>query len=158
MVVRKRLAKMVQDVENKSLGLFKTIELQASAIEKVRGEIIANIARKKQEWLDKRAADRAVGIITSYKKQPDWKKKQQDQIKTAAGQERDVIRENALIVLNLGLLYLDFIDACRGGFSARVEKCIQCFAVVFQGSAAKNYARETMHMVACLKKIWKPEL
>ncbi len=21
----------------------------------------------------------------------------------------------------------------------------------------KNYARETMHIVACLKKIWKPE-
>ncbi len=47
--------------------------------------IIANIACEKQEWLNKRAADRAVGIITSYKKQPNWKKKQQDCIETAAG-------------------------------------------------------------------------
>lgn len=29
---------------------------------------------------------------------------------------------------------------------------------MFQGSIAKNYAGETMYMVACLKKIWKPEL
>ncbi|MCJ1346581.1 hypothetical protein MMC31_004799 [Peltigera leucophlebia] len=49
--------KMVQDVKNKFLGPFKTVELQASAIEKVRGGIIADIAREKQEWLDKRAAD-----------------------------------------------------------------------------------------------------
>ena len=56
-----------------------------------------------------------------------------------------------------GLLYLDFIDACRGGYRARVEKCIECFALLFQGSIAKNHAAETMHLVACLKKTWKPE-
>ncbi len=60
-------------------------------------------------------------------------------------------------MLNLGLLYLDFVDTCHGGFSARVEKCIQYFAVVFQASASKNYAGETMHIIAYLKKIWKPE-
>lgn len=59
--------KIVQDVENKSLSLFKTVEFQASAIEKVRKGIIDNIMYKKQEWLDKRAADRAVRITTSYK-------------------------------------------------------------------------------------------
>ncbi len=56
-------------------------------------------------------------------------------------------------MLNLGFLYLDFVDACRGGFSAQVEKYVQYFAVVFQGSASKNYAGETMHIVAYLKKI-----
>ncbi len=66
---------MVQNVEDKHLGPFKTIELQASATQQVRDVIIANIAYEKQEWLDKRAADRAVGITTSYRKQPNWKKK-----------------------------------------------------------------------------------
>lgn len=63
-------------------------------------------------------------ITTSYKRQFDWKKKQQDCIKTAAKQERDIIRVNILILFNLGLLYLDFIDAYCGGLSAQVEKCI----------------------------------
>lgn len=64
-----------------------------------------------------------------------------------------MIKENALILLNLGFLYLDFIDTYCGGFSAQVEKCIQCFAIIFQRLVAKNSARETMHIVACLKKI-----
>ncbi len=115
---------MVQNIEDKYLGPFETVELQASATQQVRDVIIADIAHEKQEWLDKRAADRAVGIRTLYRKQLNWKKKLQDRIETAAGKERDVIRENALIVLNLGLLYLDFVDACCGGFSAQVEKCV----------------------------------
>ena len=40
-------SKIVQDVENKSLGLFKTIELQASTIENVKVRIIANIICEK---------------------------------------------------------------------------------------------------------------
>ena len=40
---------MVQNVENKHLGPFKTIELQASTTQQVRDVIIANIAREKQE-------------------------------------------------------------------------------------------------------------
>ncbi len=60
-------------------------------------------------------------------------------------------------MLNLSILYLDFIGTCRGGFSAQVKKCVQYFAVVFQNSPLKNYTGETMHIVAYLKKIWKPE-
>lgn len=70
--------KIVQNIENKSLGPFKTIELQASAIEEVKEGIIANIARKKQEWLNKKAVDQVVRITTSYRKQSNQKKKQQD--------------------------------------------------------------------------------
>ncbi len=41
--------KMVQNVEDKYLGLFKTIELQASATQQVGDVIIADIAREKQK-------------------------------------------------------------------------------------------------------------
>lgn len=40
---------MVQNVENKVLDLFQTVELQASTIEKVKEEIIASIVQKKQK-------------------------------------------------------------------------------------------------------------
>ncbi len=66
---------MVQNVEDKHLGLFKTIKLQTSATQQVRDVIIAVIACEKQEWFDKKAADRAVKITISYRKQSDWKKK-----------------------------------------------------------------------------------
>ena len=29
---------------------------------------------------------------------------------------------------------------------------------MFQGSAIKNYPGKLMHIIACLEKIWKPEL
>lgn len=57
--------KIVQDIENKSLDLFKTIKLQANNIKEVKEEIIINIIYKKQEWLNNRIADRVVGLTTS---------------------------------------------------------------------------------------------
>lgn len=51
----------------------------------MRDEIITNIAHKKQKWLNKRAADRAIEITTSYRRQLDWKKNQQDCIEIATG-------------------------------------------------------------------------
>lgn len=80
-----------------------------------------------------------------------------DHLEIEAAADKDVIRENAMQLLNLGLLYLDFVNACRNGYSGRVEKCIQCFAGIFQGSRAKNYAGELLHLAACLKKVWKPD-
>lgn len=65
---------MVQNIKNKYLRLFKTVKLQVSTTQQVRDEIITNITRKKQELLDKKAANLAVGIITLYKKQLDQKK------------------------------------------------------------------------------------
>lgn len=70
---------------------------------------------------------------------------------------RDKTRENALLLLREGLTYLEFVDACRGGFSGRVQKCLEYMAIIYQGSSAKNYAPETMHFVACFKRLWKEE-
>lgn len=98
-----------------------------------------------------------MGITILYRNQPNWKKKQWNRIETVARQEWDINRENALIILNLGLLYLDFIDTYHSGFNTRVEKYIQCFAVIFQDLIVKNYTGKTMYIVAYLKKILQPE-
>lgn len=39
--------KIVQNIENKFLGLFKTVKFQASAIKEIKEGIIANIVQKK---------------------------------------------------------------------------------------------------------------
>ena len=53
------------------------------------------------------------------------------QIKQRINNKRNLMRENALRFLNLGLLYVDFVDACCSSYSGRVEKCIQLFTIVF---------------------------
>lgn len=145
---------MVSDVEHEYLGLYEVDALVKRAKKQVAGESLAAIELQKAAWISGKERDRNAGIKDTYIRQPSWKKNRQDWIKDVADQKRDIIRENALIFLSLGLRYLDFVDACRGGYSARVEKCIQCFAVVFQGSAAKSYAGETLHLVACLTRVW----
>ena len=69
----------------------------------------------------------------------------------------DVIQENALLLLNYALVYLDFGDACRGGFCGRVERRIQAFTVMLQGTNFTNYTAECLHLIASLKHIWKPQ-
>lgn len=70
-------------------------------------------------------------------------------------QHRDVVRENSLLILSIGSFYLYFVDACRNGFSGRIEQCTRCYAIIFQGAASSKYAAEMLHMVACLQKYLK---
>ena len=149
--------KLILAMSNLYIDLFKPGSLRAEARSEVKEEVVLAVATEEAEWINGRNQDRAVGITTTYMGRRDWKKEQTRRVEKAYAQRRDVIHENALVLLNLELLYLDFADACRGGYSARVEKCVRCFAVVFQGSSAKNYVGETLHLVACLKKLWKPE-
>ena len=68
------------------------------------------------------------------------------------------MRENSLIITILGLLYCDFIDAWRTGYSSKMERCIGCFAIIFQASKSTKYVCKMIHMVACFKKLWKKEM
>jgi hypothetical protein len=73
--------------------------------------------------------------------------------------ERDVAHENAVLLLQLGLMYRDFSTAMRYGDSGRVEHCLLYFATMFQATRQTNYAHETLHLVACLKGgLWSDEL
>ena len=148
---------LILGLSDKHIDPFKPSDLRAKVRSEVENEVAAAVAAERFDWETKKARDRAVGITTTRLRRRNWEKEETDKVKTTFAQRRDVIYENALILLNTGLLYLDFADACRGGYSARVEKCIQCFAVLFQGSYAKNYAGEMLHLAACLKKLWNPE-
>ena len=35
-----------------------------------------------------------------------------------------MVRENALLLINCGLLYVDFVDAYRNNYNGHIEKCI----------------------------------
>ena len=144
-------------MSDKHIDPFKPSDLRAKARSDVEQEVASAIAAEKAAWENRKAQDCAVGITTTGLTLRNWKKKQANRVEKALAKRRDIIYKNALILLNIGLLYLDFADACREEYSARIEKCIRCFAVVFLGSYAKNYAGEMLHLTACLKKLWNPE-
>ena len=67
---------------------------------------------------------------------------------------RDPEFENHLMFMQHGLILRQFIHAMRHGDSGRVLASLSFFTVWFQASGKHKYASETMHLTACLKKIW----
>lgn len=81
-----------------------------------------------------------------FRKQiPKWDKMKHKIIVETINLRRDKIRENVLLVLYKGVVYLNFISACQSGFSGRVKKCVEYFAILYQGLFLSNYASEIMH-------------
>jgi len=93
---------------------------------------------------------------------PKWSEVEAEVTRKLTAKDRDIVQENAILFLNCAMIYLDFHEVCRYGFSGRVEQCIRFFAVMFAGSKFANYAAECMHLVTCLthtrkhqfKKAW----
>lgn len=70
-------------------------------------------------------------------------------------QHREVISENALLVLSIAFLHLDFVDDCGNGLSSHIEQLIHCLTIILQVTGNVNYANEIIHMLAYLKRLWK---
>lgn len=64
----------------------------------------------------------------------DWKREEARIRKELIAGTWDNVWQNAQLFLIAGLVYRDFSDACRNGYSGRVEKCIENFMVMFQVS------------------------
>lgn len=86
-----------------------------------------------------------------------WNAKEAQMVEQRLPRERDEVRENALLFLTNGLLYREFHEACRGGFSGRVFKCLKQYAVMFHGSRNQNHARECLDIHAHMKYGWGEE-
>lgn len=71
---------------------------------------------------------------------------------------RDIGAENLLLFLQEGLMLRHLTLAMRQGDSGRIINALSYFTVWFQGTAARNYAEETLRLTACLRKLWSPQL
>ena len=103
---------------------------------------------KKEEWAN----------LEDQPPKPNWVKIEKDFLSEFSIVNQDIARENALLLLNYGLLYLNFNDAWCKGYSGQLEKCIACMAVIYQGSHQIKYSIELIYMVAYIKRIWKDNL
>lgn len=139
---------LISTVESQHLGIFKVHSIRAKASIRSRKDAAVALLEKKQVWVDR----------GEQQPEPKWNAIEKELLLDFSRKHRNVVRENALLLLSSGLLYLDFVDACRKGYSGRVEKCIACLAIIYQDSNAKNYSTELLHLVACLKKLWKQDL
>lgn len=90
--------------------------------------------------------------------EPNWVKIEKNLLLEISPTNKDIIQENALLLLNYGLLYLNFNNAYRKSYNGRVEKCITCLTVIYQGSHQTKYSIELIYIVACMKQIWKNDL
>lgn len=71
---------------------------------------------------------------------------------------RDRAHENFLLYLQQGLVLRNYIQAMREGDSGRVQVCLSFFTVWFQATKKHNYRNETIHLSACLKKLWSEDM
>ena len=71
-------------------------------------------------------------------------------------EQRHVPHENIILFLHHGLLMRNFTMACRDRDSGHMVISLRYFAVWFQDSRLHNYARETLHLIACLDEYWSP--
>ena len=145
---------LLKEVEKEYLAPSKVAGLRQGGGEDSAAEVAKRLLVRKHEFEVECIDAQAVG--RRRKRMPNWAVVEAEIQKEVIDLRRDKVYENALLVMRCGLAYLDFVDACRGGYGARAQKCIEYFAILFQGSNATNYARETIHLVACFKHIWKP--
>ena len=64
----------------------------------------------------------------------DWKREETRIRKELSAGIWDNVWQNAQLFMIAGLVYRDFSDACRNGYSGQVEKCIENFMLMFQVS------------------------
>jgi hypothetical protein len=90
-------------------------------------------------------------------------KQSQSRIKKASekgeAERRDVVFENALLLMLQGLLYTDYHDALRSGDSGRLEKSSDIVCMMFHGlKRLKNYRYLSLDFKACREIEWTPEM
>jgi hypothetical protein len=109
------------------------------------------------------AASGSVSVLGTQKSDESRNLKSKAQIakgklKAEQEKERDYVFEKACLLLLHALIYWDFHTAIRSGDTGRVERCLDMFAVMFQGTSLCNYAYLTLDMSALCAKVWIGEM
>ncbi|RPA73617.1 hypothetical protein BJ508DRAFT_333924 [Ascobolus immersus RN42] len=99
------------------------------------------------------ATDNPIGGGQSKRKRGRGKDKDQP-AQDAPPDRRNVPFENSLLFIRDCLMYLEFWDAIRTGDTGRLDKNLQYWTVLFQATSHTAYAKELIHLRACLKHIW----
>jgi hypothetical protein len=122
--------------------------VRTEARESIDAAVAARMQEERAKWeafKAQRREHRQSGGSNPPLPRKDWKKIESTLATELGAGSRDVVNENAMLFLNCGLIYLAFHDACRGGFSGRVEKCVKLFAIMFAGGKHSFQLRQRMY-------------
>lgn len=82
--------------------------------------------------------------------EPNWPEVRHALEKVYNKKNQDLVPEKMILLLICGLVYLDFDDTCRQGYSERVEKCIVRDLLppsVVEGDTGSSYASTSVDQV-----------
>ena len=119
--------------------------LGATTWDELQVKMKGNNFRKKISDMEKRLGN--LGLVT------EWRQR--------GARARDLVMENAVLLLQHGLMYRRFAEAVRSGDTGWVVHCIKYFAIWLQNDSKKaslsNYRVGSLHLMASLTHIWSPE-
>jgi len=133
-----------------------------AASAEIEAAVQEGVEAKREEWreyLAERMREKQRTGVPNLKitNRPKWSEVEAEVTRKLTAKDRDIVQENGILFLNSAMIYLDFHEAGRYGFSGRVEQCVRFFAVMFAWSKFTNYAADCMHLVTCLTHTWKHE-
>jgi hypothetical protein len=121
-------------------------ELKVDSWEGIREKITSVNWRKTIEALSKRISD--PGLVFKLRQEKE--------------EERDLVYENAVLLLQQGLVYRRFCQAIRAGDAGWIQHCLKYFTIWLQNDDPKcgklsNYRAESVHLMSCLLHEWSDD-
>lgn len=116
---------LISKIKHDCLRIFKVHSIREAASHKTAITVASMLKTKKKEWLE---------LENDQPQEPNWSMVEKELLAEIAPKHRNIVQENAMLLLSCGLLYFDLADACQKGYTGHVEKCISCFAVIYQSS------------------------
>ena len=77
-------------------------------------------------------------------------------IQAESDKQRDLAYENSLLLMQQVMVHHDFYCAMRKGDLGRLEKSLELFLVLFEGSGKGNYAQELLEQQIDREVLWTP--
>lgn len=97
----------IENIEQSCLGITKVHSIQDKASTYVNTIVATAFRAKKKEWAN----------LKNQSSKPNWVKIEKDLLLEIGTINRDVVQENTLLLLNYGLLYLDFYNVYCKSYS-----------------------------------------
>jgi len=122
------------------------VELGVDSWNGIQEKLASENWRKTIEAVSKRVSN--PGLVFSWRQE--------------TNETRDVVHENAMLLLQQGLIYRRFSQATRVGDTGWIQHCLKFFTIWLQNDDPKcgtlsNYRAESVHIMACLTHIWSDD-
>lgn len=119
-IERSNWSSFIRNVKHCCLGFTKVRSIQDKTSTRTNTTVAAALRVKKEQWAN----------LKDQLSESNQIKVEKDLLLRISLTNQDIVQENALLLLNYSLLYINFNNTCRKGYSGRVEKYIVCWTII----------------------------